>query len=878
MKINLLKSGKSALTYVLAFCVLAVSLFTASVAVNADDTPVTPPAVQSWDVSSNAVMLDDSYLTDATGEENDPYIISSPAQLFHVAKSGDATAGKYYKIADGITTFYMNNPTRVGGTPADAFAYLSDSTSGRTGQWNNTYGNAFQGHFDGNGITIYGIYCYASSAGLFAEAKLGAVIENVKITNSYFESNSTSGATGAGAIVGRVPVGTTESITIRNCASVNNKIVGGFAAAGIIGNARGHGGTISNCLVINDAEGASITAPNTAGLIAEGWTAKTVENSVAIGIAADGNHTNVKTGSQKTTYTNVYSNTACNGDGTGITVITDSTQLKGEAAKTAMSTLDWANTWVATASYPDLRVFHDIDVIGDENGHKTVCLDDGCTTDFGGYAAHGNWTAEFKCGICEYACPHTTMIDNGEASGADCINGGVMNTKCDLGCGYTSTRPIPALGHDFDADGDDQDDIIAAVGATCKDTGNVEYKHCSVCDKNFNPATGEEIADVTTPVDANAHVWGAEDSVVACNGVHTYFKKCSECGKYAYGADSGTGSAPTPVYDYANLKDVAPVAADHAWGTEQTKVSECESVPSVKFKECGVCGRFTVDNGTTVTDTEPAAPAGHDWSEEKTSISECDPSKNVTYKECKNECGKYTRDNGVTTVNAEAIVAAGHNTTTVEFGEGSGHFITECADCTYATLYVKLETEEYSVFADAGVFEPGTTVSMDKKGDMLAALKELGIDAKDAVWYDISAEAMNGDPIQPVGSVTVKVAVPSTFSTNVKYYHIYKDGQETKCDPLTLSEGEIVLDHFSAIVVADLGVVEEEKEENKKEDTSSTTSTEDKKDETTSSAPATEDKAPEKAPATGDNLVVVVAGIALVIAAAFVLVRKSRKA
>ena len=50
---------------------------------------------------------------------------------------------------------------------------------------------------------------------------------------------------------------------------------------------------------------------------------------------------------------------------------------------------------------------------------------------------------------------------------------------------------------------------VAAIPATCKDTGTVEHWHCSVCNKNFADSKGKtELTTLITPKDATNHVGG----------------------------------------------------------------------------------------------------------------------------------------------------------------------------------------------------------------------------------------------------------------------------------------------------------------------------------------------------------------------------------
>ncbi len=102
---------------------------------------------------------------------------------------------------------------------------------------------------------------------------------------------------------------------------------------------------------------------------------------------------------------------------------------------------------------------------------------------------------------------------------------GVKTFTCSV-CGYTKTEKVEKLAHvhsfvDF-----------AEVPATCTEAGNVAYKHCSGCNKNFD-ADGNEIADVT--IAATGHTYGdwiAEVPATCATAGTKAHKDCSVCDKH----------------------------------------------------------------------------------------------------------------------------------------------------------------------------------------------------------------------------------------------------------------------------------------------------------------------------------------------------------
>ena len=63
-------------------------------------------------------------------------------------------------------------------------------------------------------------------------------------------------------------------------------------------------------------------------------------------------------------------------------------------------------------------------------------------------------------------------------------------------------------------DGHELDDLVAEIPATCKDTGVKEHRDCRLCGKNCDPITRKEIADLTIPT-TNDHTFGGWTDEVA---------------------------------------------------------------------------------------------------------------------------------------------------------------------------------------------------------------------------------------------------------------------------------------------------------------------------------------------------------------------------
>ena len=83
-------------------------------------------------------------------------------------------------------------------------------------------------------------------------------------------------------------------------------------------------------------------------------------------------------------------------------------------------------------------------------------------------------------------------------------------------------------------DGHESGDLVAEVPATCKDTGVKEHRDCRLCGKHCDPITRKEIADLTIPT-TNNHTYGKLIPEVPATttefGVKEH-KDCSVCGKH----------------------------------------------------------------------------------------------------------------------------------------------------------------------------------------------------------------------------------------------------------------------------------------------------------------------------------------------------------
>ena len=118
------------------------------------------------------------------GTESDPIIIDSAEEFVCLAKGVlTDTAGKYYKVADGISAFDLSR----GNLNLDRDLDYNISIIKGSGK-NHAGGTpGFQGTFDGNGVTVYGAWTNHTEgnvsyySGLFNVVQGNVTIKNINV-------------------------------------------------------------------------------------------------------------------------------------------------------------------------------------------------------------------------------------------------------------------------------------------------------------------------------------------------------------------------------------------------------------------------------------------------------------------------------------------------------------------------------------------------------------------------------------------------------------------------------------------------------------------------------------------------------------------------
>ncbi|MBQ8740746.1 MAG: hypothetical protein IJY79_04260 [Clostridia bacterium] len=185
---KLFKNSKQVLSFVIAFAIIAVSLFV-GVGINADAATANVLYYSGTPASSIAnVGGGDGSSADKA------IIIASAEELAYLANgAGGSTLGKYYKIADAVDAIVLQ-PESVAAAimaldSADAVKTYFEANSKSVKNW--VEGSSapttvnFDGTLDGNGVIIYGMYSKNKSYNGLLPGAHGCTIKNLGMKNNY---------------------------------------------------------------------------------------------------------------------------------------------------------------------------------------------------------------------------------------------------------------------------------------------------------------------------------------------------------------------------------------------------------------------------------------------------------------------------------------------------------------------------------------------------------------------------------------------------------------------------------------------------------------------------------------------------------------------
>lgn len=242
-----------------------------------------------------------------------------------------------------------------------------------------------------------------------------------------------------------------------------------------------------------------------------------------------------------------------------------------------------------------------------------TCIDNGMKAHY--YCPDcGKFFDESKNEITEVALtiPATGVHTFGtliEETPATCITGGMKaHYKC-TECGKFFDKdknetteealktPIsPYYGHDFGR-------WVEEEYATCQAPGKKGYKHCSICNKDYD-ASNTEITDWVIPINPDGHVLGdlVKEVPATCKdtGVKEH-RDCNLCGKHC---------DPITRKEIADL--TIPTTNNHTYGELIPEVPATTEDFGVKeHKDCKVCGRHFDKDGNEITELRIAKIGTH---------------------------------------------------------------------------------------------------------------------------------------------------------------------------------------------------------------------------------------------------------------------------
>jgi len=521
-------------------------------------------------------------------------IIRNAEQLAWIAlQGGDATQNKNYKVADNSVFNLMG---MEGITPNSTLAQVKTSTK------NNTYWRldadgsspAFQGNFDGNGLTVYNIYTGTGRghSGLFpttnSTAQGSITIKNIAVVASYI-----GGYHSAGAIVGYANTGNTSTkMYFENCVVKNSYFsdnndtnpatskIGATIAAQIGHNAA----TINNCMAINNEIASQGIKGGFFGNSSNYAGQSTVTNSLTIGTTAEpiSINTALATKVATTTYTNVH------------TADVDAATL--------------GSAWFDTETYPELSMFHKLSKqYVDENTHKVICV-----------LKAGDNTCDLK-GVTE----EHSLVKNAEGTAKVCECGYSVPVYGDIeyiAANYDEWDGTKVQPTTTDSEGNviinTAEELAWVVLSGGSATVNVNYKVSVNSVFNMKGMNGITLNSTASQVNAatrnSTHLWANDSNYFMGNfdgnGLTVYNINAAVGGSYAY---TGLFTVVRPENDAKeiNIKNVT-VAASYFEGyhytggiigfaQNQSSNTGCVNVDSCATKNCYFYDTVRIHNSTS---------------------------------------------------------------------------------------------------------------------------------------------------------------------------------------------------------------------------------------------------------------------------------------
>lgn len=294
-------------------------------------TPPTPPPVDDsvWD----GTWVTDFSTFEGSGTAGDPYIIKNGKQLaFAAVKNSTLNGGHYYKLGADIVL----NDTSKANWEATAKS------------WPQNTALRFVGTLDGDGHTIEGLYINSTAGRLGLFAYVGdTTVKNIKFKSASINTNSS--VEGVAIVAGQTSATSTfEAIYIDKDSKIdapNATGVGAIAARGY-NNGNKAGAIIKNCAVLASITGKSYVGAFTGTYWAADAFVNINNSYTTANLPLSGNK-------PLSDSANNYGLVSYEG---GTKVLTLD-QMKGEAAKTNMTGLDFDTVYqVVENDYPIINI------------------------------------------------------------------------------------------------------------------------------------------------------------------------------------------------------------------------------------------------------------------------------------------------------------------------------------------------------------------------------------------------------------------------------------------------------------------------------------------------------------------------------------------
>ena len=297
-----------------------------------------------------------------------------------------------------------------------------------------------------------------------------------------------------------------------------------------------------------------------------------------------------------------------------------------------------------------------------------------------------------------------------------CTEKGVKTYTCTRDASHTKTEEIEVKGHTME--------MTEAKDATCTEEGNIEYYHCTVCDKYFEDETGSvEITLEDTVIEALGHDWGEWEETIP-----------------ATTTSEGEETRVCKNDDSHKETRVIPMIHVHELQKTEAKEATCTEEGNIEYWTCTVCNKtFSDSEGETEVDDVTIAidSNAHDWNEWTTTSEPTCTEEGSKERTCKLDSSHKE---------TEAIAKLPHTLTKIEAVDAT------CEEDGNIAYYTCSECNKY--------FE-------DETGSVEITLEDTVIDALGHDWDE--------------GTITT----PKTCTTDgVKTYTCKNDDSHTKTETI----------------------------------------------------------------------------------------------